>query len=171
MRGLRSMPKKMSCIVSDIDNTVVNMDPVFREIFNKKLRGSEAWKYFEDNCDRGGLEVIKPVVHILRYFHKKPDVEIIFVTARSETIRAKTQAFLDFLGFSECPLFMRSTDDAREAAVYKKSTLKEISDFYEISLFLDDEINNREAAKSLGIFSPKPSDWEDYSECLKRAEI
>ena len=159
--------KRMKCVVSDIDNTLIDVNLIFREIYEKRLRNQDAWDYFEDNCDRPGLEVIKPVLHILRHFNDDPDVEIVFVTARSESVRYKTQALLDLLGFSKAPLFMRAIEDAREPHKYKLGTLKEISEFYKIILFLDDEINNREAAKSLGIFSPKPADWSDMEKILE----
>lgn len=158
--------KKFNCVVFDIDNTLVDMNPVFKEIFQKRLDHQAGWDYFEANCDRKDIAVKEHVLDMAKFFHEQPDFEVVFLTARSETVEEKTRNFLDKLGFEGCPLIMRELTDTSLADNYKKKNLRYLQDIYNIIMFLDDEINNREAAKSLGIFSPRPDSWRDLSVLL-----
>ena len=110
---------KTDAIVVDIDNTIVNSEPIFEEIFTKGLKGSAMWDYFDANCTRDNLEVIQPIVDLVNLYY---DFEY-------EVIKA-VDGILNILGIEDTPIFNRN----------RVSNMKERTEMVMLAAnYLDDE--------------------------------
>ena len=50
---------RRSAIIIDLDNTILNTEPIFKEILIQELKGDAKSDYFCANCNREDIEVIK----------------------------------------------------------------------------------------------------------------
>ena len=157
---------KRKCIVIDIDGCLLDTDFILREIFEYKLKGEAKWDYFYDNCNSNRVEVITETKRFLDTILKatyevevEPNVitidsvTLIVSTARNEKCRVKT---IDKLAQHEIffnRMYMRKQNDFRPACEIKREHLLQIMEEFDIIAFIDDDIDNCEMAKELGILS------------------
>lgn len=164
---------KRKAIVIDLDNTVLNTQFIIEEIFKLGLKGEEKWEYFYNNCNSDRVEVISETKKFLdtidsgyyvvkeiiidgfdsyTYCDKQKYV-IIISTARNEKCRTATEdkLFDEHIGYDK--MYMRKDGDFRSACEVKKDHLIEIMKEFDIVAFIDDDIDNCEMAKELGILS------------------
>lgn len=145
-----------NCIVLDVDGVILNTAFIFTEIFNLGLKGDEMWNYFHKNCNSNKVELapkFKEFYTLLLSAKFQLNVEFILLTSRNEKVRKETENKLRLEGIIFDKLIMRPEKDYREARVLKKETLQALSKEYNILMYVDDDLNNCEAAKELGIFS------------------
>ena len=141
--------------IFDIDGTLLNLEPIFREIYELDIKGSNnRWKYFYQNCNSSRVKAndgVRFLFHRLRYSFKS--VNSIILTARSEKYREQTLSKLAYENILCDKIYMRKIDDFRPAEEVKRDYLVEIMADYDIVAFFDDEIKNCKMAKELGIAS------------------
>lgn len=145
-----------NCIVLDVDGVILNTAFIFTEIFNLGLKGDEMWNYFHKNCNSNKVELVpkfEEFYTLLLSAKFQLNVEFILLTSRNEKVREETENKLKLEGIIFDKLIMRPEKDYREAHVLKKETLQALSKEYNILMYVDDDLNNCEAAKELGIFS------------------
>ena len=142
---------KQKAIVLDIDNTVLDVAFIEKEIFEKGLKGEEKWDYFHRECNSDRVKVIKSIKPFLSSFDK--DVVIIISTARNERCRKATanKLWRHRICFEE--MYMRGFEDYREATEVKREHFKDIVEKYDVICFIDDSLENCEVAKDFGILA------------------
>lgn len=138
-------------IVLDVDGVVLDSSAIFRELFEKKLKFEEKWKYFRENCNSERVSFIKSSLELIQGLNE--DVKIILLTARNEKCRKETEARLKVENFTYHELYMRPEDNYEESNVLKGKILFELKGVYDIIAFIDDELSNCLAAKNLGILA------------------
>ena len=147
---------KRKAIVIDIDNCVLNTQFIIEEIFKLGLKGDDKWNYFYENCNSDKVLRMKGAIELFRQFSNSGNAPYIFFsTARNEKCKEATLNKLWKEGFiiPDDAIFMRSYYDLRPAHEVKREHLIEIMKEFDIVAFIDDDIENCEMAKSLGILS------------------
>ena len=146
---------KEQVIVWDIDGCLLNVEPIFRDIYELGIKGSNnRWRYFYNNCNSDKVKAndgVRTLFHSLRYSYKS--VNSIILTARSEKYREQTLSKLADENILCDRLYMRKLDDFRPAYEVKRDYLVELMKKFDIIAFIDDEIKNCQMAKELGIVS------------------
>jgi len=146
---------KEKVIIWDIDGCLLDVEPIFREIYDLGIKGSNnRWKYFYKNCNSDRVKAndgIRFLFHSLRYSAKP--INSIIVTARSEKCKWETLSKLSDENILCDKIYMRKINDFRPAEEVKRDYLVEIMADYDIVAFFDDEIKNCKMAKDLGIAS------------------
>ena len=145
-----------NCIVLDVDGVILNTAFLFEEIFNLKLKGDAMWDYFHKECNTDRVKLIPGFEEFfLRLYDIKvnSNVDIILLTSRNEKVRKDTELKLRLEGVFFDKLIMRPKNDYREAHILKKEILQDLQKEYNIIMYIDDDLNNCEAAKELGVFS------------------
>lgn len=140
----------------DIDGVILNSAFIFEEIFQKKLKGDPMWDYFCAHCNSERVQRYENISYFLSAFillREFTKIKIILLTSRNEKIRKETEEKLNKEWILYDKLYMRKNGDYRESHVLKKEALEEIKKNYNIICFIDDDLNNCNAAKELGIFS------------------
>lgn len=159
---------KRKCIICDLDNTLLDTQFILEEIHNLGLKGDEKWEYFYKNCNSDRVEVIPETKkYIDSFVHATYEVEVepnvitidsvtlIVSTARNEKCRIATDEKLYRCGIKPYRIYMRKDSDIRPATEVKREHLIEIMKEFDIVAFIDDDIENCEMMKSLGIFALK----------------
>jgi len=157
---------KRKAIVCDIDGCILQTDFILQEIHELGLKGNEKWEYFYKNCNSDRVEIIPEIKkYIDSFVHATYEVEVepnvitidsvtlIVSTARNEKCRIET---IDKLARHEIffdRMYMRKDSDFRHAHEVKREHLLKIMEDFDIVAFIDDDIENCEMAKSLGILS------------------
>lgn len=144
---------RRSAIIIDLDNTILNTEPIFKEILIQELKGDAKWDYFCANCNREDIEVIKGFRDFYRVLTNALPLAIIVSTARNEKCRQATIEKLTKEHIIFDHLYMRKDGDYRSSAEVKEEHLKEIMESYEVAAFVDDDLSNCEMAKRLGVFA------------------
>ncbi len=147
---------KRKAIVCDIDGVLLNSQFIIEEIFKLGLKGDEKWEYFYEHCNSDRVLKMKGAIELFRQFSNSGNAPYIFFsTARNEKCKEATLNKLWEEGFiiPDDAIFMRSYYDRRSAYEVKREHLIEIMKDYDIIAFIDDDIENCEMAKSLGILS------------------
>ena len=148
--------EREKCIVFDIDGCLLDVEPIFRDIYELGIKGSNnRWRYFYNNCNGSQIranENIRTFYQYLRYSLRPIDYSII-ITARSEKYRGGTLSKLADEHILCDRLYMRKLDDFRPAYEVKRDYLVELMKEFDIIAFIDDEIKNCKMAKELGIAS------------------
>ena len=147
---------KKNVVVLDLDGVILDTAFLFNEIFELKLKGNAMWDYFHANCNSDKVKLIEgfPDLYVNLYDMRiHSDVLFIILTSRNESVRKETELKLRKEGVFFDKLLMRPKDDYREANILKKEALEELKKEYNILMFIDDDLNNCNAAKELGIYS------------------
>ena len=157
---------KRKAIVIDLDSTVLDTQFILDEIHKLGLKGDEKWEYFYKHCNSDRVEVIEETKKFLDTILKatyevevKPriitidSVALIASTARSKSCHNKTHKKLMSVGIYPDYIFMREKDDYRLATEVKKDHLLVIMENFDIIAFIDDDLQNCEMAKSLGVLA------------------
>lgn len=145
--------RRRRAIVLDLDGVILRTAPIFKEIYMQELEGDAKWNYFCENCNREDIEVIKGFRDFYRVLTNALPLAIIISTARNEKCRQNTieKLLKEHIIFDH--LYMRKDGDYRSSAEVKEEHLKEIMKSYEVAAFIDDDLNNCEMARRLGIFA------------------
>ena len=147
---------KKRAIVLDIDGVILNTEFIFKEIFEKSLKGDEGWNYFHKYCNSERVELIPNFLSFyseIFFFRLKGDISLILLTSRNEKVKEQTVEKLKKEGIIFDEICMRPDGDYRESHELKQEALQQLQETYDIFLYVDDDLKNCEAAKELGIFS------------------
>jgi len=149
-------------IICDIDGCLIDSAWIWDEIERKGLTGEEMWKFFDENANAPLSAAHYPLVKILQQALSKEN-DLIFVTARSESIREETRHRLAGIIYDkEFILLMRPLENADPSARVKEVHLVELLKNYEINLAIDDEQANCDMFEKYGIPCIK---WEIKMSC------
>ena len=157
---------KRKAIVCDIDGVLLNSQFILDEIHELGLKGEDKWEYFYEHCNSDRVKVIPETKRYIDSFvHATYEVEVepnvitidsvtlIISTARNEKCRIKT---IDKLAQHEIffnRMYMRKQNDLRPALEVKREHLLQIMEEFDVISFIDDDLQNCEMAKSLGILA------------------
>ena len=147
---------KRKAIVIDIDNCVLNTQFILDEIHKLGLKGEDKWEYFYKNCNSDRVLRMKGAIELFRQFSNSGNAPYIFFsTARNEKCKEATLNKLWKEGFiiPDDAIFMRPYYDLRSACEVKREHLIEIMKEFDIIAFIDDDLQNCEMAKSLGVLA------------------
>lgn len=104
----------------------------------------------------------QPVDRVINYIDEVAE-EVVVLTNRPESDRAKTEAELADIGFEYDDLVMNDTGES--APVFKARIIKEALDAGEpVDLFIDNNKANRDAVEALGVEVMDPADVPDMPE-------
>lgn len=127
---------KLKGYIFDLDGTLCHTNGK-REIFDYA-------KVIHDEVDHHTLSLLNSLV--------VNGKEIIFLTGREEVCRKETQEWLDNLGLTGYPLFMRTKDDYRKDTVVKMEIYEnKISHDYSILGVFEDRISVTNMFRNLGL--------------------
>lgn len=147
---------KRKAIVIDIDGVCLQTDFILDEIHKLGLKGEEKWEYFYEHCNSDKVLRMKGAIELFRQFSNSGNAPYIFFsTARNEKCKEATLNKLWKEGFiiPDDAIFMRSYYDLRPAHEVKCEHLLKIMEEFDVIAFIDDDLQNCEIAKSLGILS------------------
>lgn len=162
---------KRKAIVCDIDGVLLDSSHIMQEAEDLELYGDLKWDYFYNHCN--DVEVISETKKFLDtidsgYYVTKENIidgfdsytycdrqkyVIIISTARNEKCRTATEdkLFDEHIGYDK--MYMRKDDDFRSACEVKREHLLEIMKEFDVIAFIDDDLQNCEMAKSLGVLA------------------
>ena len=142
---------KRKAIVCDIDGVLLDSSHLMQEAEYFELYGDLKWDYFYNHCN--DVEVITETKEFILKCAETFD--ILLSTARNEKCKYTTLNKLQKEGlfFLSCDIYMRKQDDFRPASEVKREHLIEIMKEFDVIAFIDDDIDNCEMAKELGILS------------------
>ena len=147
---------KKNCIVLDVDVVILNTAFLCEEIFELKLKGDDMWDYFHAHCNSDRVKLLPRFEDLFVFLYDMKvhsNIHFILLTSRNEKVRKETEYKLRTEGVFFDNLIMRPEKDYREASVLKKEALQELQKEYNIIMYVDDDLNNCEAAKELGIYA------------------
>jgi 3-deoxy-D-manno-octulosonate 8-phosphate phosphatase KdsC-like HAD superfamily phosphatase len=146
---------KKKAIICDIDGCLLDTAIIHKEIEQKDLIGAQKWAYFErfaNNIDKVSFNYN---LGIALEALAKVGINIILLTARSESIRKSTARRLDMQLNCKYKLVMRNFGDEDTPRVIKKRHLENILKEYEVILAIDDEDENLKMFSAMGLFVMK----------------
>lgn len=140
-------------IVLDLDGVILKTEPLFKEMYMRELKGDAMWDYFHSNCNKDDVKLVPGFKDFYRVLTNALPLAIIISTARNEKCRQATieKLLKEHIIFDH--LYMRTDGDYRPSQEVKQEHLQDIMKNYEVVGFVDDDLNNCEMAKELGIFS------------------
>ena len=144
---------KKKAVILDLDGVILDTEFILREMEKLKLKGDEKWNYFCQNCNSDKVGVIENIIPFIRSLTLNDRAEIIISTARNEKVRPQTAKKLSKHKIFFTEMYMRGTNDYRDAVEVKKDHLRQIVQDYDVVCFVDDTLANCEMAKELGILS------------------
>ena len=145
---------KSKAIILDIDGVCLQTDFILDEILKLGLKGEDKWDYFYKNCNSDRVKVIEETRKLIFlcgdvYF----PIYVIISTARNEKYREATKTKLDNSLIFPSRMYMRSEHDLRPACEVKREHLIEIMKEFDVIAFIDDDLQNCEMAKDLGVLA------------------
>lgn len=142
---------KRKAIVCDIDGVLLDSSHVMQEAEDLELYGDLKWDYFYNHCN--DVEVISETKRLLFLFWIN-DVTIVFSTARNKKCYESTVEKFRKEGIYFDKLPMRKDGDLRPAYEVKKEHIEIVKRMdYDIIAFIDDDLDNCNMAKELGILA------------------
>jgi len=142
---------KRKVIVCDIDGMVLNTQFILDEIHELGLKGEDEWEYFCKNCNSDRVQLMPRIKEYLSGLHS--EVGRFFMTARNEKCVEETAKKLESFKIRVDRLYMRIQNDLRPACEIKREHLLQIMEEFDIIAFIDDNLQNCEMAKELGILA------------------
>lgn len=140
-------------IVLDCDGVILNTSHIFKELYELDLKGNAKWNYFHEHCNSDKVELMPGIRKFFSTLYNDVPLAIIVSTARNEKVRQQTIAKLLKHGIITDHLYMRKDKDYRPSSEIKKEHLQEIMSRYDVVAFIDDDIENCQMAKELGILT------------------
>lgn len=132
---------KPKAIICDIDGCVIDTSRIYEEIAEKGITGADKFAYFEEYANDPAKALINQQLVDILEFLRMQGYKIIFSTARSKAIKIGTITRLrSCMLYSD--IYMRDLDDLRPAAEVKADHLKQIKEFYDVHIAIDDEDDN-----------------------------
>ncbi len=146
---------EMQAIICDIDGCLFDTGWIFEETEKLGLTGEEKWDFFHKHINDEKSRTCEQMKNFLTNVISK-DIGIIFMTARSEIIRAETERRIyKELGKREYfyPVFMRQLTSYESSEVVKEEMLKKVLYTYgiDVVLAIDDDPKNCAMFESYGI--------------------
>jgi beta-phosphoglucomutase-like phosphatase (HAD superfamily) len=138
-------------IVLDMDGTLFDTSYIFKKLYELDLKGDAKWDYFHEHCNSDEVKLMPGVREFFATIYNDVPLAIIVSTARNEKIRKETMTKLLKNRIIFDHLYMRKDGDYRPSAEVKRGHLQEIMKNYKVTAFIDDDIENCEMAKELGI--------------------
>lgn len=145
---------KRKAIVIDIDNCVLNSQFILDEIHKLGLKGEDKWDYFYKHCNSDRVKAIKTTKNfytIIRYGIN--DLCCIISTARNERCSDETLKKLAREKIIFDRSYWRKDGDLRPASEVKREHLLQIMEEFDVIAFIDDDLQNCEMARNLGILA------------------
>ena len=145
----------MQAIICDIDGCLFDTGWIFEETEKLGLTGEEKWDFFHKHINDEKSRTCEQMKNFLTNVISK-DIGIIFMTARSEIIRAETERRI----YKELrkreyfyPVFMRQLTSYESSDVIKEEMLKKVLYTYgiDVVLAIDDDPKNCAMFESYGI--------------------
>ena len=140
-------------IVLDLDGVVLNTSHIFKKLYELDLKGDARWDYFHKHCNSDEVELMPGIRQFFSTLYNDVPLAIIVSTARNDKIRQETMEKLLKHNIIVDHLYMRKDGDCRPSPEVKKEHLQEIMKEYNITAFIDDDIENCDMAKELGILT------------------
>ena len=152
--------EKKAAWIFDVDGTLANVDSILYHIVNEN--NDPSFKKSFDNFHRDSINVPPhpEVVNMLWDRLENHETSIIVVTARRETWRAHTAAWLEKNNIPHTALFMRGDKDYRPDYEVKKDILKHIRLFWDVEHAVDDNPNVIKLWEENGISTTKIGTWD-----------
>lgn len=140
-------------IVIDMDGVLFDTSHIFKKLYELELKGDAKWDYFHQHCNDEEVKLMPGIRELFTTIYNDVPLAIIVSTARNEKVRKETMAKLLKHRIIFDHLYMRKDGDYRPSSEIKKEHLQEIMKDYEVTLFIDYDIENCEMAKELGILA------------------
>lgn len=140
-------------IVIDCDGVILNTSHIFKKLHELDLKVDAKWDYFHEHCNSDEVELMPGIRKFFTTIYNDLPLAIIVSTARNEKVREATISKLLKHGIIIDHLYMRKNGDYRPSAEVKREHLQEIMKEYNVTMFIDDDIENCEMAKELGILA------------------
>lgn len=140
-------------IVIDCDGVIFDTSHIFKKLYELELKGDAKWDYFHEHCNSDDVKLMPGIRELFTTIYNDVSLAIIVSTARNEKIKQETMAKLLKHRIIFDHLYMRKDGDYRPSAEVKREHLQDIMKSYEIVAFIDDDIENCEMARGLGIYS------------------
>lgn len=141
---------KTPIVVCDLDETLASSENRYHKTPKDKEKATfEDWQKLMEGCEND--PPISPMIGLIRVIHHMYNVVIL--TARDESLRAKTKKWLSKNGVFCEELIMRPDDLICAPWDYKRKEIAKLSLKYDVIAVIDDEIKTCEAANQLGILS------------------
>ena len=141
---------KKDCVVCDVDGVLLDSSWIIREIYEKGLKGDTKWDYFYSKCNS---EKVMPIAWAKKYLELAVlnGILPLLLTARNEHNRAETEKKLKKENIPYFKMYMRQEGDYRTSSEVKEDWLKEISNEYNIIIFIDDDLSNIRVAQKMNL--------------------
>lgn len=145
---------KRKAIVCDIDGVLLDSQFIIDEIHKLGLKGDDKWEYFYQHCNS---DRVKPIESTKEFYttirYGINDLCCIISTARNEKCADATLKKLvkERIVFDRS--YWRAKHDYRTACEVKREHLQEIMKEFDVIAFIDDDLQNCEMAKDLGILA------------------
>ncbi len=134
-------PKHSLCVVSDIDETILDNRPfITREV--AKNAKEVNWGAFEEWVHEADAAPLKPTIDLLAYARKK-GLAVFLITGRVEKLRRSTISNLIKAGITYDGLYMRPDGDKSSAVPMKTAYRKQIEAMgYEVVVNIGDQYSD-----------------------------
>ncbi len=145
---------KKKAIICDIDGCLLDTAHIHEDIKELGLEGLDKWRYFEMYANDIDVKFNHNLGGLLESLARN-GYEIIFSTARNESIKHRTILKLKSNLDCEFKLYMRASNDISPACEVKKKHLKQIQEEYAVEMAIDDEDANLDMFSKKGLFVMK----------------
>jgi 5'-nucleotidase (lipoprotein e(P4) family) len=140
-KALKEHDKNSLCVVSDIDETLLDNRPFIEREVAKNAKEVN-WGAFEAWVNEGCAKPLKPTAELLAYARKK-GLAIFLVTGRIEKLRRPTITNLINFGIAYDGLYLRPNEDKSSAIILKTAYRKQIEAMgYEIVVNIGDQYSD-----------------------------
>lgn len=143
-----SKKEKALCIVSDIDETILDNRPFIEKEVAKDVKEVN-WDGFAAWVDEAAGKPLKPSVELLAYARKK-GLAVFLISGRVEKLRRATITNLVKYGIAYDGLYLRGNEDKSSAIPMKSAYRKKIEDMgYEIVVNIGDQYSDLKGGYSI----------------------
>ncbi|MBP6746139.1 HAD family acid phosphatase [bacterium] len=132
---------KALCVVSDIDETILDNRPFIEKEVAKDVKEVN-WEGFAAWVDEAAGKPLKPSIELLAYARKK-GLAVFLISGRVEKLRRATITNLVKYGIAYDGLYLRGNDDKSSAIPMKSAYRKQIESMgYEIVVNIGDQFSD-----------------------------
>lgn len=133
--------KKALCVVSDIDETILDNRPYIEKEVAKDVKEVN-WEGFAAWVNEAAGKPLKPSIELLAYARKK-GLAVFLISGRVEKLRRATITNLVKYGIAYDGLYLRGNDDKSSAIPMKSAYRKQIEAMgYEIVVNIGDQFSD-----------------------------